>query len=208
MGQLQKRSIGDSVNIFYLDECPRTSAMLHCDKHVVKMIVEYAQLLSTAHRVLDGELYIDDSSGRKIKRWRHPDVSFENNLYKASFVNHPSAVWVRESAWNYHWLEHLWHHLCSEYNHRYNKDHATYIKLAKYLQVIPQKLPLNIDKTEVPQCMPDDVKGKDPVAAYRDYYRKYKKGFAKWTDRQVPSFMEKTIISKTPITELNEFFTL
>ena len=82
------------MNIFYLDSSASQSAKLHCDKHVVKMIVEYAQLLSTAHRVLDGEMYIDNSSGRKIKRWKHPDADFDSNLYKACFVNHPSAVWV------------------------------------------------------------------------------------------------------------------
>ena len=58
------------MNIFYLDKNFQVNAKLHCDKHVVKMIVEYAQLLSTAHRVLDGKQYIDSSSGRRIKRWR------------------------------------------------------------------------------------------------------------------------------------------
>ena len=57
------------MNIFYLDSSPSKSAKLHCDKHVVKMIVEYAQLLSTAHRVHDGKIYIDTSSSRKNKRW-------------------------------------------------------------------------------------------------------------------------------------------
>ena len=107
------------MNIFYLHSDPQLCAEMHCDKHVCKMIVEYAQLLSTAHRVLDGEMYIDDSSGRKIKRWKHPDYNFEANLYKASFVNHPSAVWVRESPWNYNWLEVLWYSLCDEYTQIY-----------------------------------------------------------------------------------------
>lgn len=45
-----------TMNVFALDRDPYISASYHCDKHVVKMIVEYAQLLSTAHRVLDGTL--------------------------------------------------------------------------------------------------------------------------------------------------------
>ena len=57
------------MNLFYLDEDPWISAELHCDKHVVKMIIEYAQMLSTAHRMLDGEQYTDSSSGRRIQRW-------------------------------------------------------------------------------------------------------------------------------------------
>ena len=178
------------MNIFYLDPSASRSAELHCDKHVVKMIVEYAQLLSTTHRVLDGEMYIDSSSGRKIKRWRHPDSGFEANLYKACFVNHPSAVWVRESPWNYNWLHALWYSLCGEYTYRYNKDHATYIKLAKYLQATPANLFFDKEATVLPQCMPDDVKADDPVDAYQNYYIKYKKDFARWTRRPTPEFMK------------------
>lgn len=181
------------MNIFYLSKKPIEAAKLHCDKHVVKMIVEYAQLLSTAHRVLDGEMYIDSSSGRRIKRWKHPEPAFEAALYKASFINHPSAVWVRASAWNYYWLESLWVHLCKEYTYRYGKDHATYIKLAKYLQFEPNNLSFDVDAKDVttlPQCMPDDVKADDPVDAYQNYYIKYKKDFARWTHRPTPEFMQ------------------
>lgn len=56
------------MNIFYLDKDPRIAASYHCDKHVVKMVSETAQLLSTTHRLLDGTMYIDDSSGRKVKK--------------------------------------------------------------------------------------------------------------------------------------------
>ena len=60
------------MNIFYLHKEPEVSARLHCDKHVVKMIIEYAQMLSTAHRMIDGEQYYDLSkNGRRIARWRH-----------------------------------------------------------------------------------------------------------------------------------------
>ena len=59
------------MNLFYLHKEPEVSATLHCDKHVVKMIIEYAQMLSTAHRMLDGEAYYGLSkNGRKIQRWR------------------------------------------------------------------------------------------------------------------------------------------
>ena len=80
------------MNIFYLSYDPRTAAAEHCDKHVVKMIVEYAQLLSTAHRVLDGIPYYDVSkNNRKVKRFKL-DEPRESNLYKACHINHPSAV--------------------------------------------------------------------------------------------------------------------
>jgi len=181
------------MNIFYLDSSAVESAKMHCDKHVVKMIVEYAQLLSTAHRVLDGEMYIDSSSGRKIKRWQHPDADFEDNLYKACFVKHPSAIWARESPCNYNWLQLLWHHLCEEYTYRYNKDHATYIKLARYLEILPRNLSFANNATVVPQCMPDDVKSENPVDGYRNYYSQYKKDFARWTNRPTPEFMKVTM---------------
>ena len=89
------------MNLFYLDEDPWISAELHCDKHVVKMIIEYAQMLSTAHRMLDGEQYTDSSSGRRIQRWELENSNMDEVLYKASHINHPSTRWVRENAIQY-----------------------------------------------------------------------------------------------------------
>ena len=71
------------MNIFYLHKDPQQCARLHCDKHVVKMIIEYAQLLSTTHRVLDGELFFDKAkNGRKLRRFKLPDerLKRESNL--------------------------------------------------------------------------------------------------------------------------------
>ena len=86
------------MNIFNLHEDTKKSAQMHCDKHVVKMIIEYAQLMSTAHRILDGVEYEDRTkNNRRIRRWKHPNANVENTLYKASHINHPSAIWTRES---------------------------------------------------------------------------------------------------------------
>ena len=72
------------MNIFVLDKDPVVAAQMQCDKHVVKMIVESAQMLSTAHRILDGEFYYDrNANGRKVQRWRHPIPHMELHLYKA-----------------------------------------------------------------------------------------------------------------------------
>ena len=183
------------MNIFFLDYSPAICAELHCDKHVCKMIIEYAQLLSTAHRVLDGELYIaKTANGRNIKRWRLADKNMERNLYKASFVNHPSAVWVRDSIDNYGYLVQLWYNLSHEYEHRYGKKHATYVKLKDCLSLVPLAMCRSEHPErglEVPQCMPDDVKdSNDFIKAYHQYYRKYKRDFARWTKRPTPEFME------------------
>lgn len=85
------------MNIFYLHKNTEQCANMHCDKHVVKMILESAQLLCTAHRVCDGDDYCDDY-----------------NLYKKTHQNHPSAVWVRKSADNYRWLHELFFFLLIE----------------------------------------------------------------------------------------------
>ena len=66
------------MNIFYLDRNPVVAAQMMCDKHVVKMILESAQILSTAHRVLDGDEHADNVG-----------------MYKMTHKNHPSTIWVR-----------------------------------------------------------------------------------------------------------------
>lgn len=176
------------MNIFYLHPDPRTCAEMHVDKHVVKMIIEYAQLLSTAHRMLDGEEYIDASSGRRIKRWRLDDQGMENNLYKASHINHPSAVWVRQSNNNYTWLFCLFTELLQEYTYRYGKNHATE-RLVYWLRKPPKNIPVGY-KTQPTPAMPDEYKVPDSVQSYRNYYVGAKKSFAKWKNRPIPEWFE------------------
>ena len=86
------------MNIFHVDTDPKICAEQMCDKHVVKMVIETAQLLSTAHRIVDGKEYKGKTkSNRNIKRWLHPDSEMETKLYKACHVNHPSTIWTRET---------------------------------------------------------------------------------------------------------------
>lgn len=174
------------MNVFYLDETPLGAAEAHCDKHVVKMILEYAQLLSTAHRVLDGSGIVDTASGRKTTRWHLPDAR-DATLYKATHINHPSAVWARESSGNYDWLYVLWRELLTEYKARYFKSHA-----CEKLIIPLKRLPYNIVQNPFsmpPQAMPDIYKVKgDSITAYRNYYRGDKIRFAKWKTGKVPSW--------------------
>lgn len=176
------------MNIFYLDKDPQTAAEMHHDKHVVKMILETAQLLCTAHRVIDGEMYIDQSSGRKIKRWRMSDENVDNVLYKATHMNHPSNIWARESEANYNWLYKLFAHLSLEYTYRYGKTHMTWSKLGVALSQPPK----NIHKgpmTKMPQAMPDEFKTECSVQAYRNYYAGTKKQQSKYTKREAPAWL-------------------
>lgn len=179
------------MNIFYLDNDPRVCAEMHCDKHVVKMIIEYAQLMSTAHRILDGEEYIDmTANGRRIKRWRLPDER-ETGLMKASHINHPSNIWTRSNNNNYMWLYYLWRALCLEYTHRYGKRHACE-KYATFIQNIPKNIPLEYNKTEPPPAMPEECKiPGDSLASYHKYYIDKKASFAKWTKRETPIWFAK-----------------
>jgi len=170
------------MNIFYLDKDPHGCAQYHCDKHVLKMIIEYAQLLSTAHRLCDGieGRGLSKSGKREVRVWTL-DSPLEDVLYKATHVNHPSNIWVRAHRDNYVWLLELWIRLCSEYSKRYGKTHMTYSKLSNALCNIPKHIDNGINLLKFPQCMPEDCqRDDDPVTAYRSFYRAHKREFATW----------------------------
>lgn len=179
------------MNIFALHKSPEIAAKLHCDKHTVKMIVEYAQLLSTAHRILDGSVYSEKTqSNRNIKRWKLSDFR-DQHLYKASHINHPSAIWARYNIENYNWLYSLFCFLCDEYTYRYGKVHLTDSKLREILGHVPNNINHIGKMTPIPQAMPDYCKKPDYVDGYRNYYKLEKRPFAKWTNREIPEWFEK-----------------
>jgi len=175
------------MNLFYLDEDVELCAQYHCDKHVVKMIVETAQLLSTAHRVLDGEQYIKLSkNNRRLRYWRLPDNK-ENILYQVFGVNHPVAQWVRECSENYQFAYSLFQELIKEYWFRYNKSHKS-----EELLISLRSLPNNIklDRMSVPAlAMPEQYYDSNPVVAYRNYYRLDKKEILNYTKRNRPEWL-------------------
>jgi len=177
------------MNIFYLHKNTVKCAEMHCDKHVVKMCIEYAQILSTTHRVIDGEPWVGTTvNGRKIQRYFHPDTYMNERLYKASHINHPSTVWARQSRDNYNWLYDLWMALCLEYTHRYGKKHECQRKLEDVLLIPPMKL-TGVGFTEPPPAMkayPECVVEGDSVTSYRNFYWEDKREFAKWSNRDKP----------------------
>ena len=179
------------MNIFVLDECPIKSAEMSCDKHVVKMILESAQLLCSVHRVLDGDEYYDKTAnGRKIKRWRHPDPQLEQILYKAGWIKHPSTIWLMESAYNYNWLYKHMMALNEEFKKRYKGvNHMAIDKLQDVLRNPPKNIPLNKKPTLPTPAMPDECKvDGDVIQSYRNYYIMKKQSFATW---KAPSKMPK-----------------
>ena len=177
------------MNIFYLDKDAKTAAQYHCDKHVVKMILEYAQLMSTAHRLLDGDEAIVKINNRNRRVWTLQDHR-EQTVYKPVSWNHPSAVWVRQSLDHYQWLWNLAIELCQEYRHRYggttDKQHKTSVVIQN-LSFAPDNIPRLGMFSEPPQAMPEDAKVPgDSVEAYRNYYRIHKRRMANWKIRGTP----------------------
>jgi hypothetical protein len=184
------------MNIFYLHTDTKECAKQHLDKHVVKMILEYAQLLSTAHRLLDGTEYEGRtvSGTRKAMRWLLTDER-EHNLYMASHMKHPSGIWCRQSLDNYWWLYNLWRDLMREYTFRYGKHHVAE-KLIPFLSFPPKNIP-KVEASPMPQCMPEQYKVPgNSIQAYHNYYIGDKQRFAVWTNRPIPEWYVKSYVEK------------
>jgi hypothetical protein len=178
------------MNIFILDNDPVIAAQEQCDKHVVKMIVESAQMLSTVHRMLDGTMERRPSkSGAMIQYFKLTDKR-ENILYKACHFNHPSTIWTRESWLNYEWHYKHFIALCDEYTYRYGKIHSTDTKLRVALKDMPKNIPIKemtpfkLAMGSNPECMFEDA-----VKSYRAFYHtKQAKFNMAWTKRPQPEW--------------------
>jgi hypothetical protein len=183
------------MNIFYLSHNPAECARFHMDRHSTKMVLEYAQLLSTAHRVLDGTPTIDrgTATGRQRTTYILPD-NRDDVLYRATHINHPSAIWCRVRESHYRWLFTLWIELMDEYTYRYGKNHACE-KLIGALSKPPTNIEFGGGFDEPTPAMPDDVKVKgDSIKSYRNYYISNKQHLASWSgkinSRPIPNWFQ------------------
>lgn len=138
------------MNIFYLHSDPCKAAKYQYNKHVVKMILESAQMLCTAHHLLD-------------------PCNSDDIPYKVAHKNHPSTIWVRQSAPHYLWLYFHMIELGNEYYKRYGKKHLTITKCEDVLKRYPGGI-FNVGFSEPPQCMPDQYKSDSAIHAYWQYY--------------------------------------
>lgn len=162
------------MNIFIIDNDPCVAATQLCDKHVVKMIVEGCQMLSTNHRL----------SGSHV-------VYAPINLYKQSFQNHPCTIWARTTTANYKWLAEHTLELCYEYTRRYNKVHSCQNMSLWFACFYPPQVPIG-DLTPFAQAMPEEFKvSGDGVSAYRNYYIGAKSKIAKWKYTNPPDWYTK-----------------
>lgn len=149
------------MNIFVLDENPEAAARMLCDKHVVKMCLETAQILSTIN----------------------------GGPYKPTHANHPCTLWAKGAVQNYIWLVRHGIGIAKEYTHRFNKEHKSEDIICALMSPVvdfPQ-----VEKTPFALAMPDEFKEECPVQSYRNYYRfKRTVVDMKWTGRQVPEWLD------------------
>ena len=156
------------MNIFVLDYNPQIAAEMHCDKHVVKMILESAQMLCT----IANHLCYDSP-------------------YKSTHLNHPCTIWARESRQNYMWLMQLFEFLHDEWQYRFNHtdNHLSYYKLQNVdFDAILNALP-DAGLTPFAQAMPDEYRDVDAVIAYRTYYINDKADLLNYTKRKEPQWL-------------------
>lgn len=163
------------MNVFILDADPAINASFHTDSHVVKMILESAQILCTCHWLVDGDI--------------------GEGWYKPTHVNHPVIQWCTEHENNYHFVFQLFAHLSMEYEFRFNKEHATWVALGDVLTDAPDCIPYDqYGQDDFVLCMPEKywpadskrVNLEQAVLAYRRYYRGEKQHLFKWSKRFVP----------------------
>jgi hypothetical protein len=182
------------MNIFILDKNPIKAAQLQCDKHIVKMVLESGQMLSTVHRVLDGEIAtIRSKSGKTmVKNWVLPDAR-DSKLYKAVHVGHPCTVWSMESVANYIWHYDHFQALSYEFEYRYRKKHKTWVDLEEVLSIPPRNIP-NLGLTPFKLAMgaaPECINEADPVTSYRKFYQTKQDRFSMdWTGRSIPEWFK------------------
>jgi hypothetical protein len=153
------------MNIFVVNKDPVLAAQDLCDKHVIKMVLETAQLLCSAH--LKGHA-----------------------PYNPTHIKHPCTIWTAASLDNYRWLCEHGIALSNEYTRRYHKNHKSSDVIWWCSVHPPVMIPKNVGLTSFAQAMPDQYKNIDPVIAYRKYYIAEKSRFAKWSNRVTPIWFE------------------
>ena len=191
------------MNIFALHWKTRKAARWHVDRHICKMIIEYCQLLYTAHWALFYTHLMECKSPIALSRaqkqvevpeymWDAPDCdSTQETGYRPCHIHHPCSIWTRACSGNYMWLAELGMELAREYRFRFKKEHSC----EKHIQWLYDNLPLSIrmgEREGFAQAMDEQYKiSSYPIVNYRNYYRtaKKEKGLIKYTGRHVPHWV-------------------
>ena len=149
------------MNIFILDHDIYKSVEYLCDKHVVKMSLETAQILCSP--------FVPGTAP-----------------YKRTHYNHPCSLWTRSNKQNYEWLLEYGQAICNEYSRRYHKIHKSesvihWCKINHTVLQLPSK-----NLTNFALAMPDKYKTDCPVESYRNYYKGEKTHMATWKHTKEP----------------------
>ena len=185
------------MQIFYLDHNPQLAAQYHCDKHVSKMAVESAQLLSCVFRNYygeEGEYWFVNKQGKHVTKTNMLLPMFGETsgmhrndrcpIYYRTHLNNPFWRWLSTDLINYKWLFQLGEELCTEYTYRYGKEHGSvncYDFLSDNWEMMTDKLTHRLLSPSQPiLAMPEEYQQQDAVEAYRDFYAGEKYEFAKW----------------------------
>ena len=187
------------MNIFALSDNVEEIAIWQVDKHCVKMPLESAMMLSSAHRFLDGtQTIVKSKTGRNVKKYLLNDER-ETILYGVSHLNHPCSKWSYETSENYKWHYNLLISMLKEYTYRYGKNHACE-KLLPYLKNLPKNIKI-ADRTPFATAMPDECKVPgDSIQSYRNYYSMNKGHLWSWkgkiNSRPVPQWLTEMNMKK------------
>lgn len=189
------------MNIFILSKNAKRAARFHCDKHVIKMILESIQLLTCAWYSFGLPGWEAEISAKVAE---HPVTKMHGDdakttVYKRTHANHPCSLWVQKSAANYAWLVDMTRELCLEKRRRWPKTLPH--KCEAYLDALQTPPPLlkdvgqtpfavAISSTEIrakrPRCTEDEL---ECIEAYRDYYA-FDKPFASWKCDDAPDWFQ------------------
>ena len=152
------------MNIFFTSRNPVVAAQGLGDSHILKQILETAQLLDTAHNV------------SLVARPK-------------SVFNNPCAMWARSSRENYTWLFQHFEELLNEYSYRFGKVHA-YMKYVTHLQNVDGCKFSGFGWSDPPLIAPAIYQRLvEPTKVYRAYYRHGKKSLHHWTKRNPPGWL-------------------
>ena len=190
------------MNIFLLSLNPEEAAEFHCDKHVIKMILETTQLLYMCWAYFDEnnwrdnlEIQLTENKTMKEMKENNQKVNFSTYKCGKGHMNHPCSKWLRESSQNYKWLCELGLKLCEEKAHRWpkNKKHGS----QGHLEVLSNNIPKGLKDLETNSyalAMPEECKLDNAVESYRKYYILHKQHIYKWTNRKNPFWIKNNII--------------
>jgi hypothetical protein len=182
-------------NVLYLDDDPVSAAQQHCDRHVTKMILEAAQILSTVWHTLHPEITVldwntpTDNTPPRSSAWLRAELCGQR-IYQPQHHNHPCIQWVSLHGGSYVWLYRLGQALLDEYEYRWERLHAC-APILRTLELVPPSLHDSMDTwTEAPTVMPSEFIRADAVSSYRQYYRKAKSHALNYTRRQPPEWVK------------------